>query len=442
MNLITLAVVFFGTTMIGVIALLGTTSQWQRILLFGVLSGFFLYSGVGAAYPEVPEYYLLYYFGFLIAFVASFFFFKVVFLRLSRQAKLMLPLVFRDVDKAAVWQWVIFVYYLLLLAPLLYPRLRLIQLIKPQFIALPELLYMRFKTETETLLKLANYGKVLLTPFFYIALFRYRNRLHLVLLAILAQLYITYVVNGYISRSDILIALGTISLALWVSRPRQRSVLIICGVSLLPFMFIGSYLYSVCRIGGKVEFTGFISAATKILLIETSFPKNVVIPIIEYGARTSLIDYLRWIVTLPIPKIITGNINIAAINLEVSELILGVSRGEKGFYITLSGLVGESIYIYGLRFFWLHGIFIGFLAALIIRLLERTPQFLFLNAYVVMLFGYVLNRAGVDGALGYLINYFLLFYLIVFTVIFVIPYLSHILLRVSNNKKWEKKELG
>jgi hypothetical protein len=414
MNFLVLALTFFGTFLIGIVAIFNATSQWQRILLFAIISGLFFYSGIGAAYQDVPLYYLLYYFSFLIVFVISFIFFKTVFLKLSRHAKRTLPFFFKSVDKSLIWPSIIFIYLFLLLIPLLYPQLRISQLIKPRFTKLQDVIYARFHSQPDKLLSIVNYLTVSLTPFFYIAIFRYRNRIRLVLLIMMIMLYITFSVNGYIGRSEIFIAIGVIFLSLWVSRPHQRKLLIISGVLLFPFVLVTAYLYSIYRIGGRIEFSGFINAARELLLTETSFPKNVAVPIIKYGARANLISYIRWVITLPIPKIIMNKVNTVAINYDISEFLLGISPWKRGFYVVLPGLVGESIYIFGSHLFWLQAIFIGFITAMIVRLLEKTPQFLFLNAYIVMLFGYVLNRAGVSGALGYVINYFLFFYLVVF----------------------------
>ena len=53
----------------------------------------------------------------------------------------------------------------------------------------------------------------------------------------------------------------------------------------------------------------------------------------------------------------------------------------------------------------------AFLAVLVGRLVERTPQLVFLRIYLLLLFAYVLNRAGVSALLPQLINNFLIFYI-------------------------------
>ena len=137
---------------------------------------------------------------------------------------------------------------------------------------------------------------------------------------------------------------------------------------MLPLVLVASYVYGVVRIGGTVGELSFWEAVTPVMETETSFPRDVGMLVIEKAARVDLSDYVKWIVTLPIPKILTGEIGGARINYEISEYVSGVSPGQKGWYVVLPGLIAESVYIYGNYFFWLHGGFIAFLAALVVRL--------------------------------------------------------------------------
>ncbi len=155
-----------------------------------------------------------------------------------------------------------------------------------------------------------------------------------------------------------------------------------------------------------------------VLARELGFLKNVGVTVLEAGARVDIGAYFTWIATLPIPKVLTGDIEGARINYEISEIVLGLPIGSPGWYVVLPGLVVESVYIYGRYFFWLHGIFLGIMAAFFARIAERVPQFLFLYLYIVLMFAYVLNRAGISALLPTIINEFLFFYLFLFFVIF------------------------
>lgn len=415
MDPVVLLFVILGSVIIGIPIILASRGFWQRLMLIGVLSGLLLYSGIGAAYKEVPSYYLLYYFGFLFTFCVAFWFWKVAFLGMSIRSGRMLTRVLDNVDHHPAWPMIIWAFLLLHMFPLIYPDFRLHWLLAPPVLDIRLFWIELFQPrEVDILLKIVEYARILLTPFFYIALFRYRQRMHWAFLILILPLYIQYVVNvGYIARGHVVMTLTLIGIAVWLNRPRRRTALIFGATMLLPVILIASYMHMWVRIGGTIEELRPIHAIATVLEQETSFVRNVGMPIIEGGYRVDLVDYVKWIVTLPIPKILTGEIEGARINYEIAEIILGVGPGEEGWYVPLGGLVSESVYIYGPYFFWLHAIFIALLAALLIRLIERTPQLLFLQAFVVLLFAFVLNRAGISALLPVIVNEFLLFYLYV-----------------------------
>jgi len=411
--------VFLGTLLIGGLSVVDARGVWQRLLLGGIYSGLWLYSGVGATDPEVPGYYLIYYFSFLVAFACAFWIFRVAFVHLSISRGHVITRVLGSVDCHPVWPMIIWAYLLLYLIPLIYPEFRLYQLLAPMAPNLTMNWAANWATkEINVFHKLLEYAQVLLTPFFYIALFRYRRRLGLIALIFVSLLYLQYVDISYISRGTIIIEFATIWLAIWVDRPNNRRALMAIMVALIPVVLAAAYYYSRIRIGGYVGDITSLDAIVRTLEVETSFPHNVGIPVIESGETVDPAAYITWMLTLPIPKLLTGAIEGARINYEISEIVLGLSPGQKGWYVVLPGLVAESVYIYGQYFFWLHAVFIAFLAALVIRLMERTPQLLFLLAYIVVIFAYVLNRGGISGLLIILINNFMLFYPFVFVCVF------------------------
>lgn len=411
--------VFLGTLLIGGLSVVDARGVWQRLLLVGMYSGLWLYSGVGAAYSDVPDYYLLYYFGFLVAFACAFWIFRVAFVHLSIRSGQRLTRVLQNMDWQPIWPLIIWAYLLLYLIPLIYPEFRLLELLAPMSPDLRKFWAEQWATqETDVLEKLLGYAQVLLTPFFYIALSRYRKHIGRIALVFVALFYIQYIADGYIGRSTIVMGLGAIWLALWVDRPNHRRALMAAVVALIPVVLVAAYYYSMIRIGGSIEGITSLDAAVRTLEIETSFPSQVGIPIIESGERVDPAAYIRWMFTLPIPKLLTGAIEGARVNFEISEIVLGISPGQKGWYVVLPGLVAESVYIFGQYFFWLHAVFVAFFAALVIRLIERTPQLLFLQAHVVMIFAYHLNRAGISGPLSILVNDFMLFYIFAFACIF------------------------
>ena len=403
-----------GSLLLGSLFILAVRGRRQRLLLGGFLAGYLFYSGIGMAYPEVPLSYLFFYFSFFIAFALAFWFFSAAFAGISEPADRFLAPALNHVETHALWAVVICLYLLLHLLPLLYPEFRLHHLLAPSPPDVITALVRRFEPrETNILLKLADYTRLSLMPFFYIALFRYRGNLKRILFLLLLLNYIRHVDAGYVGRGYVIMDLALIGIFIWESRPRSRRLLVAASAALLPLLLVASYIYGMVRIGGTVGPINPLEAIGQELELEMSFFRSVGLPLLESGSRVDLAAYFKWLFTLPLPKIFTGEIEVARINYDIARIVLGLDPGTRGWYVALSGLLSESIYIFGSYFFWLHAVFLAFLAALVGRLLERTPQLAILRIYVVLLFTYVLNRAGVSALLPYLINNFLLFYIFV-----------------------------
>lgn len=115
---------------------------------------------------------------------------------------------------------------------------------------------------------------------------------------------------------------------------------------------------------------------------------------------------------------LTGSLSDFRINDIISTYILGTSRGDRGFYIVLPGLIGESIFLFGKSFFWLHGLFLGLVSSFVLKLFVYIRSSVFLQTYFVFLITYQLNRGGVASFLPIVVNQFILFYIVLFIVIF------------------------
>jgi len=261
-----LTVILIGTFIIGIVSILTARGIWQRVLLFGFYSGLCLYNGVGAAYLDVPNYYVIYYFGFLISFACSFWLFRYFFTPLSVRTGKVLRRTLSKVDNSRLWHSIVFLFLFLHFIPLIYPEIKLHQLISPPRPDIRTAVIAKWGTQQiDILLKLVDYIRILLTPFFYIALFRYRHRVIRLVLIIAMLLYFQYVAKAYIGRGTVLIEIGIIGVGLWVYYPKKRFHLTILALVAIPFILVGSYFYAIIRIGGTPIDIAPTQAALKIL---------------------------------------------------------------------------------------------------------------------------------------------------------------------------------
>ncbi len=397
-----------------------TTRGWhQRFLLLGTLFGLFIYSGIGSTMEGVVPEFVVFYIVFALAVVAGFGFARAFFLPMSKSIGRHIPTTLPNVDCRRLWKGVILAYLLLSAFPLFWPEFRLHQLLTPSPPDLKTIFYLRFQGRPDAITQIVNYMRILITPFFFISLYQYRFRLKWVAIIFGLLLYLTYVVRfSYIGRSMVMLHVLILFLAGWIIYPKARTKLTILFISCIPIFLVASHAYAVIRIGGTLGDISLSKSANAVLGVELGLVRRAGMVVYQTGARVNLADFVKWIITLPIPKLLTGPIEGARINYEISELVQGRPTGSPGTNVVLSGLLSESIYIYGKYFFWAHGFFIGGLAAFFARLMERVPQFFFLSLYVALLFGYNLNRAGIGSLLPKITNQFLLFYLLVLTIVF------------------------
>jgi len=395
-NIFLLLVLIAGTFIIGKLFGFSVSGRWQRLILYSFLGGFLFYSGFGIAYPEVPGHYSYYYFTIVFVFAFFFMLFSNLLGGLSLKAERILMKPLNNVDHHSGWTAVIVIYLLTFLLTLIYPQFRIPLLFNPPVPDLTTPFLLRFEPQpTNLFLKLISYVQLSLEPFFYIALYRYRKSMVKVSFLLILVAYLTYVNAGYISRGSLFVVLAMIWLFYWESRPQFRRRLYFATAALVPFSLYASYVYGIIRLGGTVGNINPIEVSLETLELEMSFLRSVGVILIESGARVDFGEYAKWLFTLPIPKIFTGEIEAARINYEIARIVLGINPGARGWYIALSGLLAESIYIFGPYLFWLHAGFLAFFAAFLGGLVERTRQLFFLKIYILLLFAYVLNRGGI-----------------------------------------------
>lgn len=401
--------VLVGTLAIALLTVGTLRGALARYTLSAAIAGLCVYNGLGAAYAGMPSYYVVYYFVFAVGFCLSFVLVYKISGPLGRMSERGLSRALRDVDRQRIWILIWVAYVMLHFVPLLYPRWRIHELLAPPA---PRSFTASGGGEAEQsgLLALISYSKLLISPFFYLAIYRLREKPAVIGCLFLLSLYAEYVTYAYIGRGPVLVALGVVFLGLWMHRPDLRVRLAVLLIAMAPIIVTAAHAYASLRLGRAVGELSVSEAARTVFEKETSFPVRAGRTVIESGTHARMLDYVAWIVTLPVPKVLTGEIEGARINTEISELVLGIRRGEKGFHGVMAGLVAEGVYIYGRLYYWLHAVMVGAVAAIIVRLISGTRQATFLAAYVVILFGYQLNRGGVSSVLPVVVNEFMALY--------------------------------
>ncbi|MDX1479105.1 MAG: hypothetical protein R3301_15430, partial [Saprospiraceae bacterium] len=392
------------------------TSRGQKILYTAFVLFFYLYNGYGIGYRiGVYERFPVMYIVFLITLSLSYWLFLLVFRKEMRVAQEgTIPLIQRLFGNPLFAYITIGMYFATWLVRLVYPEFKLPLLINPPAPDVIGEFLGRFTAPPDAVTKLVSNAGFLLFPFFLIAVMRYRRNMLIFALLIFVPYYIKYCINSYISRGEVLAALFLVMGVQWYYNEKMRKYLIVGVLVILPFLPAMLVQYQDIRLQQGADLYIDNQDAIKMLVFsETNFPIYSD-KVIRSGKHIDLNRYFIWMVTLPIPKAIIGSVNAPSAGMEMSEILLEKKQGRKGFFALLAGLLTESTYIYGTKWYFLHALFLGGLMAFIARLTENQDILFCVFLMLVVDLSYRLNRAGIAPVLGVVVNMYFSLYVLFF----------------------------
>lgn len=372
---------------------------WSRDLFsrffFGLIVLFlYLYCGLGAALKDCHPFYLCYYLVYIL--------FVYVGLRFSigRYIQIKSDSVCRFIDHYGLW--IIYLYVFLVCLGLVYPENRLLNLIHPPAPDLLDVFEQRFETKS-VLSSFIVFIQNFLTPFFYISLYYYKNRLWKMGGLLIFLMYVSYCSTGYIGRGSIFVNLLFLLSLLYIWKPSIRKCLIISIGIFMPFLFLFFVNYSSIRIGGEAQQLSLGGVFETLLLSESSYP--LLFDSIygrSYDAQDA-VDYIYWLLTLPFPVSLNFFDFDFSLNYKISELLLGVTRGEEHFFVLLPGIVGESYFVFK-DFFWIHAFFYGTIVGWVYTCVKNRDVLFPIGIYSSLILGYYCARGGTAGAYPFILK--------------------------------------
>ena len=398
------------------------------IVLFIIAHAF--YSGVGIARADTEDFYLIHYTIFMICLVAG--------LRIGfflKKNKVASPLaVSMETELIRIAKIGTIVYFVIAVLSLLYPQNRITNLFRIA-INIDNIFERRVAYKSDMISYALYTIKIVLLPLVYIHMSRARSGLK-VALTIFAVLYLDVAQLGYIGRSGLLSQLfvlcGCVIIhrydrwsgivkeekrvdnseadkRMWKGIRRLILVVIVCLILGMPLL----QDFTAYR-NGRSASSDTSGSIRKLLTVETGFPNHYAY-CLEYhedsekAVHFSLGRYMNWIATLPIPKLISSSEAIN-INYRFSEFRTGNMYGSQYFYVLLPSLLGEGLLMYGSHFFWVHGLFLGFLIAVVIRFLSSVRSLRFWAVYIALSI-VLMARGGSQGAISVIVNYSLIVWL-------------------------------
>lgn len=251
--------------------------------------------------------------------------------------------------------------------------------------------------------------------FYLVSLYVYKEKIIKLSFFLIFPSYITYVSSGYIGRGEVMMLAITIFIAIYLKYPQYRKKFIIGVLTVIPFIVIVLFWYSLFRLGREVNLADIdISDAVATLSYqETNFPIQYA-DVSKWNYDPNMTSsYFTWLINLPLPGFMKIGSGDFAFNVIFSEKILGGVRGLDGFFVSLPGIVNESIFIFGPVFFFIHAFILGLIVSKALRFVKYDCE-LFLLIHLGFSVAFQVGRAGTSasGVYPFFFKHFLI-YLIV-----------------------------
>lgn len=384
--------------------------QNQKVLLLFCFVFLGLYSGVGGALKETNPDYIYYYVVYLLilAFTIRHSSFYIDY---SKDSATLTKFVDRNANKFII------TYFLLMIVTFFYPEVIIKNLVSP-----PPPMLSGFDFEEEG----NNYGggaissliyllRNFIMPFFYIGLYKYRDKTLKVLAFLLLDLYLVYCKSGYVGRGTLLQTAIICFFVVYYKLGKQARKRLILYVGIAsPIILYGFYRYSLVRMGTDVS-DETISQAVGILFgQEIGYPThfNYYIKL----ANHHIGDYITWFLLLPLPGFLKFGLGEYYLNREFSMEVLGLDVSDSSFFILLPGVVGESIYVFGPYLFWAHAIMLGIFVKFVIKTFTSNDTFTYFYYLCIVTFSFMLARAGTISIYPIMMKCFIILIIVLYFV--------------------------
>lgn len=367
-------------------------NQSRKMMLFYILFFFFftLYSGIGGTMKTANPDYMLYYYGYLLVFVSVSAYFD------KKDKK-------KDIDtkgENVITQYIdqyggifLSLYFVVSLAELAFPVNRLGLLLSPPSPDIVERLdFYRDGGQNGVL----SYAKIVLNPFFYLCLYKFRHSTIRVASLLVFSLYITYCKESYLGREPMLVCLIIIYFTfLYNSPPNKRRTIIITSIVAVPVLCVFFVAYSYLRVGE--ELGGSIDFGDAMLLLleqESKYPLHYDS---YYNKSGELISkYFEWLLLLPFPSFIKMGYGGTLFNELFTNIATGRFSWESNFSISLPGIVGEGIFVFK-NLFFIHAYILAYVSHITMKYVTKYECFMFLYFYATFKLPMGFARSGTQG---------------------------------------------
>lgn len=363
----------------------------SKIKLFYIFFFLFftLYSGVGGSLKTTNPKYLVYYFYYLSFFTLSSYFFNRLLYnggRINLSSKEINLFISKYANK------ILLLYIFVNILLLIFPENKLNNLINPPSPDISERLNFYREGAQNSVF---NYIKILLEPFFYLSLFKYRHNFYKITIYMLSLLYMEYCVNSYLGRGTIIVTLVILYFIFYYNlSAKRRKLFLISTFVAIPLLILFSVYYSYIRVGEIADKISFSDATLILFSQETNYPE-LFDSYIKYSGNL-IAEYFEWLILLPFPSFLKMGHGETLFNELFTNVSIDRYNWESGFSIALPGIVGEGIFVFKDSLF-IHAIILAFIICVTINYVCKYECFLFIYFYVLIKFPMAISRSGTQG---------------------------------------------
>jgi hypothetical protein len=365
-----------------------------------------VYSGIGIAFDQVNNrYFINYIIFYLIFMITIILIFKLNHVSPTKKNTSILDI---SIDR---FNWVYFflsaLFIMTFFIYLIFPEVRVSNLWNPPPPSLIGIFDKREMLYSNNILYVSNLLNLLLKPFFFLYLYKLKKykKNFKIIIWIFLWVYLDYLSIGYIARNQMVVYfiffffLFTLDIDKGVQlKKKYLSMIMAVGIMSIPFLIS----YESVRLGKGFYDISFSESIPLLLEKESYYP--IYFNFIEQ--ITTIIkplDYILWLICLPIPSLIMPNKFTLEINKSFTYFLNGTTTADSNFTISLPSVLGEAMLVFDSYFYWIHAIILGILIGYTCILTEKYKPLIILNLYFAVQV-VTIGRGGSQGYIGEVIN--------------------------------------
>lgn len=396
----------------------------RRILLFLTTISAVFFTGIGLTFEANENLqYVFSYSSYLFVL-----FFSLLFItRSGEDTKIEFDKGYKDLveNSSVVIKFLAVVSIISQLSLLIYPELKLINLIQPPKYGFDAVIFqVRLYRSSDMIDRALSMIRVASFPFLLVYLYSIRKKPFVFISIILFYKYVEYVDRGYLPRNEFLAIAAFIILYLYLEgfiSSRVFKSIVVIGILAIPPIMYGLFFI---RVGGSFSFNihDYINIFVSFIRQEGAFQTNLQF----LDSLSHELSFIKLIIQcLSAPLFFLPDINFPVLSYYYTELMLGLSYGDKNYYIILPNAYGEALMVLGKWGAWVYALFIGLFIGFIFNYMKKTPQFKYVLLFVILELAKAF-RGGIQTFTMYTINSLVLLFIVMLVLTLIDKKKNHI----------------